>query len=315
MRKIAIMKDCTLQEIAQLEKAMFPGDTVYYRQQAWKDEEIHIVLGEPDLAQIQKMPKLRWIQMTWAGANKYTSMADFPANITVTSASGAFGNIISEHILAGILCLYKNLPAYRRQMAEGGWSQETGDDTLEGKNALILGTGNIGTETAKKLKAFGVRTTGICRENTAADPSFDCCYTSEHLDELLPEADLVIVALPGTAETANMMGAAQFAKMKKSALFVNVGRGFVADTDALTNALETGAIRGAVLDVVNPEPLPANHKLRSLSNVVLTPHISGISWGENLLTRKKILDIFAENLRLDAQNLPLNNTIDFTKGY
>ena len=314
MRKIAIMKDCTPQEVALLESALIPGDTLYF-QGAWTNEDIDIVLGEPDLAEIQKMPNLRWIQMTWAGANKYTAMADFPTNIAVTSASGAFGNVISEHILAGILCLYKSLPAYRVQMAGGGWSQEKGDDTLEGKNALILGTGDIGTKTAQKLKAFGAYTTGICRENTAVSPVFDKVYTAEHLDELLPQADLVIVTLPGTAETARMLGAAQFAKMKATALFVNVGRGFVADTDALTKALETGAIRGAVLDVTDPEPLPKNHSLRTLPNVVLTPHISGISWGENTFTRKRILDIFCENLQRDAQGQPLNHVIDFTKGY
>lgn len=314
MRKIAIMKPCTPGEVALLESALIPGDTLFF-QDAWTNEEIDIVLGEPDFSQIEEMPNLRWIQMTWAGANKYTAIADFPETVTVTSASGAFGNIISEHILAGILSLYKNLPAYAKQMADGGWAQETGDDTLEGKHALILGTGNIGTETAKKLKAFGVHTTGICRKNTAADLCFDRCYTAEHLDALLPEADLVIVALPGTKETSGMIGEAQFAKMKDGALFVNVGRGFVADTAALTGALETGKLRGAVLDVADPEPLPPAHPLRQMENVVLTPHISGISWGENTFTRKRILDIFCENLQRDAQGLPLNNIIDFTKGY
>ena len=313
MGKIAITKPCTPAEKAWLDANLSPDHTLFY-DGGWNAEEIDIVLGEPDLAEMQKMPRLRWVQMTWAGANKYTC-APFPENVALTTASGAFGIIISEHILAGILTLYKNLPAYRRQMAEGDWALLPGDDTLEGKQALILGTGDIGTQTAKKLKAFGVDITGICRENTAVDSCFDRCFTVAHLDELLGQADLVIVALPGTNETTGLLGPEQFAKMKPNALFVNVGRGFVADTAALTQALETGKLRGAVLDVVDPEPLPQNHILRTLPNVVLTPHISGISWGENAYTRKRILNIFLENIRRDAKGLPLKNFVDFTKGY
>ena len=253
--------------------------------------------------------------MTWAGANKYTSSTDFFDNITLTSASGAYGSVISEYIISGILALYRNLFSYRAQMRNGCWSQLEGDDTLEGKRALIIGTGNIGQETAKKLKYFGVYTVGMCRTSNSKYSFFDELYTIDSLDMQLQSADVVIIALPGTTETKGMFHAERIKRMKSSAIIVNVGRGFIVNTDVLINALQNGNLRGAVLDVTDPEPLPENHPLRYMENVLLTPHISGISWGENKFTRKRILDIFCENLKRDSNSEVLKNVIEFNKGY
>ncbi len=126
---------------------------------------------------------------------------------------------------------------------------------------------------------------------------------------------MVVIALPGTAETAGLFDAERIRQMKPDAILVNVGRGFVVNTDELTHVLQKGLLRGAVLDVTEPEPLPEEHPLRHMENVVLTPHVSGISWGENLFTRKRILDIFCENLKRDSMNAPKMNRIDFGKGY
>lgn len=200
-------------------------------------------------------------------------------------------------------------------MKSGGWDQIKGDDTLEGKRVLILGTGNIGQETAKKLRCFGSYTVGICRTASNRHLSFDEIYTIDDIDSQLQRADVVIITLPGTAETAGMFDAERIKKMKANAILVNVGRGFVMNTDELTNALQKGLLRGAVLDVTDPEPLPEKHPLRDMENVLLTPHISGISWGENMFTRKRILEIFCENIKRDRNNEPKKNIIDFSKGY
>lgn len=276
---------------------------------------IEIIFGEPSHRTIQLMKNLRWIQMSWAGANKYTSVPDFPDRITLTGASGAYGCVISEYIIAGILALKRNLFPYRTQMESGGWDKIEGDDSLEGKRVLILGTGNIGKETAKKLRCFGCYIVGICRTCSHQQEDFDEIYTVDVMDTQLPNADIVIIALPGTPETAGMFGAERIKKMKEGAILVNVGRGFIVDTDDLTSALENGFLRGAVLDVTEPEPLPEKYPLRYMGNVVLTPHISGISWGENKFTRKRILDIFCENLKRDSNHEPKKNVIDFSKGY
>lgn len=320
MRTIAILKECKDAEKAMLlsaaaaDEILFVSNDAALLQSGFADK-VDVVFGEPDMKTIVAMPKLRWIQMTWAGANKYTSAPDYPRHIALTSASGAFGGVISEHIMAGLLALYKNLRAYEAQLKKGDWQLLSGDDSLEGKRALILGTGDIGSNAAKKLKAFGAITVGICRTERKSLPHFDELYAISSLDAELPKADLVILTLPGTTETRGLMNRERIEKLNRGAILVNVGRGFVVDTDALTDALVNGKLRGAVLDVTDPEPLPKDHRLRQLENVILTPHVSGISWGENDLTRHKIIRIFADNLQKDAQNAPFDHQIDFANGY
>ena len=321
MRTIAIIKKCVECEKIHILSSVEKEDKVLFfdnEEELLNSTEytnVEIVFGEPACSTIQSMKNLRWIQMTWAGANKYTSVTDFPDNIILTSASGAYGCVISEYIVSGILTLVKKLFLYCAQMKSGGWNKIEGDDTLEGKRVLILGTGDIGRETAKKLKCFGAYTVGISRTSGKNNLFFDELYTIDSVDIQLQSADVVIIALPGTAETAGMFDAERIKKMKASAILVNVGRGFIVSTDALTYALQKGLLRGAVLDVTEPEPLPENHPLRYMENVVLTPHISGISWGENKFTRKRILDIFCENVKRDSYNVPKMNIIDFSKGY
>ena len=321
MRNIAIIKKCSEYEKNLILSFTEKEDNVLFfdnEEELLKSEDyanVEIVFGEPERSTIYSMKNLRWIQMTWAGANKYTSVPDFPDHIVLTSASGAYGCVISEYIVSGILALYKNLFSYRAQMKSGGWNRIEGEETLEGKRVLILGTGNIGQETAKKLRCFGAYTVGICRTPGNKPLSFDEIYTIDSVDTQLQSADVVIIALPGTAETQGMFDAERIKKMKANVILVNVGRGFVVNTDELTNALQNGLLRGAVLDVTDPEPLPEKHPLRSMENVLLTPHISGIGWGENKFTRKRILDIFCENLKRDKNNEPKKNIIDFSKGY
>lgn len=321
MRVIAVIKnfvenerDLILSSVEGDDKVLF-FDSEAEMIKSGECQNVEIVFGEPEYSTIRSMEKLRWIQMTWAGANKYTSLSDFPKQITVTSASGAYGYVISEYIVSGLLALTKKLFLYREQMKNGGWSKIEGNDTLEGKKAVILGTGNIGKEIAKKLRCFGCYTVGICRTPRKGDMSFDEMYTINDLDDQLRTADVVIIALPGTKETAGMFDAERIRLMKKNAVLVNVGRGFIVNTHDLTNALQNGALGGAVLDVTDPEPLPADHPLRRMENVVLTPHVSGTTWGENQFTRRRIIDIFCENLRLDSRNETKKNVVDFSKGY
>lgn len=321
IRIIAIIKKCLKYEKELILSSVEKEDKVLFfdnEEELLKSKDcanIEIVFGEPEHSTIHCMKNLRWIQMTWAGANKYTSASDFPDNITLTSASGAYGYVISEYIVSGILALYKNLFSYREQIKSGGWNQIENDDTLEGKRVLILGTGNIGQETAKKLKCFGSYVVGICRTPGKKHLSFDEINTIDSVDTQLQSADIVIIALPGTAQTAGMFDAERIKRMKTNAILVNVGRGFVVNTNELTSALQNRLLGGAVLDVTDPEPLPEKHPLRHMENVLLTPHISGISWGENKFTRKRILDIFCENLKQDRNNELKKNLIDFSKGY
>lgn len=321
MRVIAVIRKCTEYERDLILSSAENDDRILFfdnEKEMLESGELHnieIILGEPENSTIRSMDKLRWIQMTWAGANKYTSVPGFPDNVVLTCASGAYGYVISEYIISGLLALTKSLFLYREQMKNGEWYRINGNDTLEGKRSLILGTGNIGQETAKKLKCFGCYTVGICRTPGREYPCFDEVYTAEYSDEELQKADIVIIALPGTTETSGMFDAERIKKMKSSAFFVNVGRGFIVNTDDLTNALQKGLLKGAVLDVTDPEPLPAAHPLRYMENVVLTPHVSGTTWGENRSTRKRIIEIFCENLKRDSRSEPKRNIVDINRGY
>lgn len=299
-------------------------------------DKVDIIFGEPDLSTIQKMKKLRMIQMSWAGANKYTGNRDMFENISLLTASGAYGEVISEYIIAGILTLYRNIFIYKETMSAGKWDRILHEDTLEGKRVLILGIGNIGSLTAKKMKVFGTTVVGMSRTkkskesvrvdeknksmgaictNKTATEYFDELYTIDELDEQLKIADVVVIALPGTKDTANMFDERRFSLMKPTATLVNIGRGFIVNTDALTNALKNGVIKDAVIDVMDPEPLPAEHPLRQLDNLVLTPHISGLGWSSNIYTRKRILEILSENLKRDITGEPFINLVDFDYGY
>ena len=321
MRTIAITKKCTEYEKALILSSVEKEDKVLFFNdekellESENIEDIEIILGEPELSTVHSMKNIRWIQMTWAGVNIYTSTQDFPENVVLTNASGAYGCVISEYIVSGILALVKNLFPYRAQMQAGGWSKIEGVDTIEGKRVLILGTGNIGEETAKRLKCFGCETVGIRRTQGKKVEFFDEVYTIDSLDEQLQTADVVVITLPGTAETTGMFDADRISKMKADAILVNVGRGFIVKTDELTNALQSGWLRGAVLDVTDPEPLPENHPLRNMENVILTPHISGVSWGDNNFTKKRIMEIFCENLKRDYNGEDKRNVVDLKKGY
>lgn len=321
MRIIAIIKKCLVCEKERILSSVEKEDKVLFfddETELLKSKDyanIEIVFGEPECSTVNSMKNLRWIQMSWAGANKYTSATDFPDNIVLTNASGAYGYVISEYIVSGLLALYRKLFLYRIQIESGGWHQINGDDTLEGKRALILGTGNIGEETAKKLKCFGVYTVGMCRTAGKKHTAFDEMHTIDDIDTQLQSADVVIIALPGTSETEKMFDAERINKMKRNSILVNVGRGFIVNTNALTDALKNGLLRGAVLDVTDPEPLPENHPLRYMENVLVTPHISGITWGDNMFTRKRVLDIFCENLKIDRNGECKRNIVNFSRGY
>ena len=319
-RTIAVLPECQEQEKGRLQAALGAGDRlIFCGERGLSDlaerDSVDVVFGEPELADILRLPRLRWIQMTWAGANKYTAEPSFPRDLTLTSASGAFGMTIAEYVIAGVLALYRLLFSYRQQLQGGQWQELEGENTLEGKRAVVLGIGNVGQETAKRLKAFACSTVGISRRAKEKPDCFDELHTMEELDDQLALADLVILTLPGTEETRGLFGEARLRRIKRGALLVNVGRGFIVDTEALTKTLKEGRLGGAVLDVMEPEPLPPEHPLRHMEKVLLTPHISGISWGTNLCTRSRILDIFTENLRLDKDGQPLSHRIDLNRGY
>ena len=270
------------------------------------------VIGEPAPALLHTAPNLKWMQITWAGADRFTR--DFPENVVLTNASGAFGRIISEYTMGMILAQYKRFPEYYVNQQRKVWADLGRERSLLGKRVLILGTGNVGASIAQKLHAFGTYNIGINRSGNCPE-HFDETHPLNELDLFLPEADIVIGALPRTPFTQGLFDYSRMLRIKKDALLVNVGRGTMIVTKDLEQLLDEGHFSGVVLDVMDPEPLPETSGLWNHDRVLLTPHISGIGFGHEDATEAAIWDICRENLRNFAANQPLTHVVDVAAGY
>ena len=277
--------------------------------------DAEICIGEPPLALVQQAEKLRWVQMTWAGTDIYTRRTGFPERVTLTNASGAFGRTSSEYGLGGILTMYRNFPAYREQQKHAVWQSAGAERTLFGKTVLVLGTGDLGGNVAKRLSGFDTVTVGVRRSKGELPPYFNEVRTFDELDALLPQADVVVGCLPNTPETAGLLSEKRLRSMKKDALLVNVGRGTLLSTDTLARVLADGQLSGAVLDVADTEPLPPSSPLWGMENVLLTPHVSGRGFGHDKGTEQLIWEIVTANLTRYLEGKPLRNIVDFGKGY
>lgn len=272
-----------------------------------------VVIGEPRTERIREAKNLKFVQMTWAGADIYTR-GGFPQGIKIANASGAFGPVIAEYVIGAILCVYRRFPEYVENQKVCIWRDAGAERTIEGKTALVLGTGDIGSNIAKRLSAFGTKNIGIRRTGAPAQ-YFDEMHTLSDIDSLLPHADLVIGCLPNTKETGHILNYDRLCLMKSDALFINVGRGSLIYTDALIRALEERRIAGAILDVLEKEPLAADSPLWKMPNVLITPHISGRGFGHDPETEKKVWDICLENLRRYIAGEDIINEVDMNLGY
>ena len=281
--------------------------------------EAEVVIGEPEEEEILKAENLRWIQLTWAGADKYTKMKTFPTGVTLTNASGAFGRIISEYVIGNIIALYRGLPNYWKNKQKHLWLQNRSSETIYGKNILILGTGDIGRNIAHRMKAFETHVTGIKRtavpEHSQQMKEFDEVYDLKALDQQLQKADIVIGCLPGTPETKGLLNYKRLYSMKKDTILVNEGRGSLIPTEDLLKVLEEGHLKGAVLDVFETEPLPETSPLWNMENVLITPHIAGPSFGGNAEVQDMIWNICMENLERYLNGKKLKNIVRLKDGY
>jgi phosphoglycerate dehydrogenase-like enzyme len=232
---------------------------------------------------VRRAPNLRFVQATYAGAGQQLAAAGLTRaeldRVAFASSSGVHATPLAEWALFGILAFTKGLPRLLADKHARRWDHYPVDE-LPGATLLVVGQGAIGAEVTRLGKAFGMRVTGVTR-------------SQGDLDALLPQADAIVVSLPLTDETRGLLGRDRFARMRDGAIFVNVGRGGVVDEAALVDALRSGKLRGAALDVFTEEPLPPESPLWELDNVILSPHTAALSVNENA----RIVELFAENLR------------------
>ena len=286
-----------------------PGQPVTQEDVDWAQ----VILGNVPAAMLHGSPALEWLQTNSAGVEAYIQPGVLAGDTLLTNATGAYGLAIAEHMLGMLLELFKKLELYRDAQKSGAWQSQGAVKAVYGSTVLVLGMGDIGGEFAARCKALGAKVIGVRRSPRPCPEYADEVHLLEDLDSLLPQADVVAVTLPGTDATRGLMSRERLAKMKEGAVLLNVGRGFIVDTEALCDALERGHLSGAGVDVTDPEPLPPTHRLWNIPTAVVTPHISGFYhlWE----THERIVGIFLENLRHFQAGEPLRNLVDFATGY
>jgi phosphoglycerate dehydrogenase-like enzyme len=257
-------------------------------------------------------PRLKWIQLTSAGADRLLNSGFVEQGITVTTVSGLHATPIGEFIIGAMLQWAKGAPRTMRAQLRHEWTRFAPTE-LHGKTVGIVGIGHIGAEAGRLAKAFGCRVIATKRSATAIETAeyADEIMPSSELPRLLAESDYVVLCVPLTNDTRGLIGEKELRMMKPSAFLVNIARGPVIVESALISALRAGVIAGAALDVFEQEPLPAESPLWDMENVILTPHVSG---GTEIYN-KRAAEIFADNLKRYISGAQLRNVVDPSRGY
>ena len=269
-----------------------------------------ILVGSPSPTLVERMPNLRFVQLYSAGAGGYGWLAE---HIVLANAYGAYGDSIAEHMLTVTLMAMKRMPEYVHMQDRREWALLRDIQRLEHARVLSVGMGAIGSAYLRKMTALGAVGFGVRRTVHDCPDYVQELVTPEDMDRLLPSMDVVALSLPGTAEVAGMFDERRLRLMKKTAILINVGRGNSIVTRDLIRIMESGHLRAACLDVMDPEPLPPDHPLWTAPRVYMTPHISGgyragVNYG-------RVLDVVLKNLELWLGGNPPVHAVDRRLGY
>ena len=278
-------------------------------------DEAASVLAETEIIYGWKFPaalypratRLRWLHAMGAGVD-WVLVPGFPKDVTVTRVPGVFGPWMREYVLARCLAVTQRLEAYRTFQRARRWREDVIPERLAGKTMVIVGLGDIGRAVAAGARQLGMRVIGVSRSGRRVREA-ERVYRLSGLTQALGQGDFVVLVLPLTEQTRGLIGATALAAMRPTAWLFNIGRGAVVDEKALVDALTTRRIAGAVVDVFAAEPLPADHRLWSLDNAVVTPHISGPS------TPPEMAPVFNDNLARWLAGRPLRHVVDRRRGY
>lgn len=252
-------------------------------------------LGSADLA-----PRLRWVETPAAGYDQLNGTGVLERDVAVTTVGSVFGPIVAEHVFATLLALWRRLGEFRDAQRDRLWTPREVRE-LRGATMAIVGFGNIGKAVAQLARAFGMRVVAVRRRPQENAAEADRLLPPERLHEAFAEADVVVLAVTGSAETRGLIGSAELTALRPDACLINVARGFVVDEPALAEALAAGRIAGAALDVFGEEPLPPESRFWELPNVVVTPHVA-----VNVRDKfRRPIEHFADNLARFVNGEPL----------
>lgn len=263
------------------------------------------IIGNVPPEECSQCPRLEWLQTWSAGVDKYQRPDVLQPGSMLTNASGAYGQSVSEHMFAMMWALMKNLHVYAGNQANADWTDAGRALSPSGMTALVIGTGDIGSHFARLCKSVGMETIGVRRNPSVEAEGIGHTIGFESLEQALPYADVVAMSVPSTPATHHLLNADRLALLKPEALVLNAGRGDAIDSEALTAALAGNELRGAGLDVTEPEPLPADSPLWHEPRCLITPHVAG---GNHLeVTERRIIAIALGNVRCYANGQSLDN--------
>jgi phosphoglycerate dehydrogenase-like enzyme len=261
----------------------------------------------------ERAPKVQWIQATSAGIGQFVNRMHYAerTNWIFTTASGVHARPLAEFVVMAMLFFAKDFEYLQREKAAHHWARYCGTE-LAGKTMAIIGLGNVGREVARLAKSFDLRVVGNRRNKTRSNmPNVDELYPAEELGTLLAQADYLVLSCPHTPDTDGLIGAQELARLPKGAVVINIARGAVMNQPALTEALRSGHLRGAALDVFAAEPLPPHDPLWEMPNVLISPHSASTADSENA----KITRLFCDNLKRFVSGSPLLNVLDVERYY
>ena len=271
--------------------------------------EAEVYFGRLTPQLLKQAPKLRWVQSTGASQERHLFPEFIATDIILTNVAGIYSEEIADHIYALILGLARQIPLFTRNQDRRYWEPNAGPlvSSLAGKTLGVIGLGGIGGEVARRAPVFGMRVIATRAHPDRPKPDYvDQVWGPDGLDSLLSGADIVVICTPETPRTRQLIGARELGLMRPGAYFINIGRGTIVSLDALVGALTRGEIAGAGLDVFEVEPLPAEHPLWGLPNIIITPHMASV--GEIYKPRR--IDVFIDNLYRYLDHRPLLNVVD-----
>lgn len=277
--------------------------------------EVVAAFGTLDPELLSVAPRLRWLQAPATAPDAgffFPKLDEHP--VQVTNFRGIYNDHVVNHALALILALARNLPIYFRQQASAQWMRHLEDSSvvaLADSTALVIGVGGIGAEIARLLSAFGCRVLGVDPRLEVSPPGMGALHRPDSLDDLLPQANIVVLTLPHTPESEGLIDARRLALFQRGSMLINIGRGQTVRLEAVVKALQSGQLGGVGLDVFEEEPLPMNHALWSEPNALLTPHVAVV--GPH--TDEKRFQFFCQNAQRFVRGEQLLNIVDKSKWY
>lgn len=274
-------------------------------------EAIDAIYGTITPALLERASKLNWIQAPSIGLENHMFPTLIESDIEITNMAGIFSDVIADHTLAYILMFTRGFHIYIRKQLARNWEPGVPVIHLANQTLGIIGLGGIGMEIASRGSACGMRVIATDAKQREKPNFVNELWKIDKLNDLLEESDFIVSCVPHSPETVKLIGEEQFQRMKTTAYFINISRGIVVDLAALTRALETRAIAGAGLDVFETEPLPSDHPLWEMENVIITPHIAGTS----AYIQQRRVATLKENLRRYISGETLQNVVDHKKWF